>query len=102
MHFCEYLGEFLTYGAHKMAELSMRETAVSDSFASVDITITWMFVVRIIRLKSRLTVNLYHLAFNCYINSKQHPTDHISSMMVNRSPVTSGMFDDQRGTSRVF
>ena len=58
-HFCEYLGEFLTCGAHKMAELSMRETAVSDSFASVDITLTWMFVVQVIRLKVISTTNVY-------------------------------------------
>ena len=86
---------------YKMSELSIKETAVSDSFASVDITITWMFAVQV-RLKSILTVNLYHMALNCYINSKQHLSELISSMMVYRSPAISRVFDDQRGTSRVL
>ena len=59
---------------HKMSELSMRETAGSDSFAGVDITMNGCSLWNS-DWKGYWQLIFYHMAFNCYVNSKQHLTD---------------------------
>ena len=61
---------------YNMSELSVSETAVSDSFASADITITYgcSYVRCAVRLKSILTGNLYPMTSDFYIHSHSHTT----------------------------